>query len=69
MTIVIGIQKIYLMSIKIFHFQLRNKKIEERNKLVCNIHGEENWVVDIKALDKALNDGLILKKMYIGNSF
>ena len=69
MTIVIRIQKIYLMFIKIFHFQLKDKKIEKRNKLVCNIHDDENCVVDIKALNKALNDGLTLKKMYIGNSF
>ena len=55
MRIVIRIQKIYLIFIKIFRFQLKEKKIEKYNKLICNIHDKENCVVDIKALDQAYN--------------
>ena len=31
------------------------KKIKKCNKLICNIHDKENYVVDIRALKQALN--------------
>ena len=40
------------------------KKIEKRKKLVCNVHNKENYVIHIRALKQALNDGLILKKVH-----
>ena len=36
------------------------KKIEKCNKLVCAFYEKENYVVHIKALKQALNNGLIL---------
>ena len=40
------------------------KKTEKCNKLACNIHDKENYVVDIKAVKQALNHGLISKKVH-----
>ena len=39
-------------------------KIGKCNKLVCDFHNKENYVVHIKVLKQALNHGLILKKVY-----
>ena len=36
-------------------FLPERKKIEKCNKLVCNIHDKENYVVHIRALKEALN--------------
>ena len=44
----------------IFHFYLKEKKIEKFNKLVCNILNKEH----IRALKQALNHGLIFKKVH-----
>ena len=37
-------------------------KINKCNKLVCTVQDKENYVIHIKALKQALNNGLILKK-------
>ena len=39
--------------------RMKNNKC---NKLVCNLYGENNYVVHIRTLKQALNHGLILKK-------
>ena len=44
-------------------FLPEKKKIEKCNKLVCNMQDKENYVVHIRALEQALNHGLILKKV------
>ena len=49
-------------------FLAERKKIRKCNKLVCNIHDKENYVVHIRALKQALNQGLILKKSTQSNS-
>ena len=41
-------------------FLPERKKIEKCKKLVCNIHNKENYVINIRALKQALNNGLIL---------
>ena len=43
-------------------FVSERMKIKKYNKLVCNIHDKENYVVHIRALKQVLNHGLILKK-------
>ena len=43
-------------------FLAERMKINKCKKLVCNINDKENYVVHIRALKKALNHGLILKK-------
>ena len=45
-------------------FLPERKKIKKCNKLVCNMHDKENYVVHIRALKQASNHGLILKKVY-----
>ena len=45
-------------------FLAERKKIGKCKKLVCSIHGKENYVVHIRPLKQALNDGLILKKVH-----
>ena len=57
-------QQIYLIFIVIYHFYLQERKLQKCKKLVCNIHDKENYVVRIRALKKALNHGLILKKVH-----
>ena len=43
-------------------FSAERKKIKKFNNLVCSIHEKEKYVVYIRALKQALNQGLILKK-------
>ena len=45
-------------------FSPERKKVKKCNKVVCNIHDKENYVVHIRALKQASNHGLILKKVY-----
>ena len=45
-------------------FLPKRKKIKTCNKLVCNIHDKENYVVHTKALKQPLNHGLIPKKVH-----
>ena len=45
-------------------FLPERKKINECNKLVCDVHDKKNYVVNIKALKQALNHGLIQKKAH-----
>ena len=40
------------------------KKSQKCNKLLCNIHSKENYIVHIRALKEALSHGLILKKVH-----
>ena len=40
------------------------KKTKKFNKLVCNINDKENSIVHIADLKKALNHGLIPKKVH-----
>ena len=45
-------------------FLPERKKIGICNKLAFDFHNKSNYVVHIKALKQALNQGLILKKLY-----
>ena len=45
-------------------FLPERNKIKKCNKLVCNVHDKENYVVHIRALKQALNHGQILKKVH-----
>ena len=44
-------------------FLPERKKIEKCNKLVCTVQDKENYIVHIRLLKQALNQGLILKKV------
>ena len=39
-------------------------KINKCSKLTCTVQNKENYVIHIRALKKALNNGLILKKVH-----
>ena len=39
-------------------------KINKCSKLACNFYDKNNYVVHIRALKQALNNGLILKKVH-----
>ena len=45
-----------------FPFLPERMKINKCNKLVCNLYDQKNYVVYIRTLKEALNNGLILKK-------
>ena len=50
-------------------FLPERNKTKECNKLICNVHDKENYVVHIRALKQPLNHGLILKKLREGIQF
>ena len=39
-------------------------KIDKCNKLVCNLYDKNNYIVQIRSLKKALDYGVILKKVH-----
>ena len=45
-------------------FLPKRMKINKCSKLVCNVEDKENYIVYIRALKQALNNGLILKKVH-----
>ena len=44
-------------------------KPKECNKLVCSLHDKNNYVVHIRTLKQALNDGSVLKQIHRGIQF
>ena len=49
---------------KYLSFVPERKKVEKAEKLICSIDDKEKYVILIRALKQALNDGLKLKKVY-----
>ena len=47
-----------------FPFLAKRMKIDNCKKLVCNLYHKEKCIIHIRALKKALNHGLILKKIH-----
>ena len=45
-------------------FLPERKKLETVEKLVCSIEDKEKYVIHIRALKQALNNGLKLKKVH-----
>ena len=45
-------------------FLPERKKLEKVQKLVCSIEDKEKYVIHIRALKQALNNGLKLKKVH-----
>ena len=58
------IQKNCLIFIKIYHFYPKEKRLKKSKKLICSIENKEKYVIHIRALKKALNYGLKLKKVH-----
>ena len=55
----------YLLNLNCYlPFFSEGKKIEKCKKPVCNIHNKEKYVVDVRVLIRALNHGLILRKVH-----
>ena len=46
------------------HFFSERMKINKCNKLVCNLYDKKKYVVHMRNLKQALNNGLILKKVH-----
>ena len=57
-------RKNYLILIKTYNFYLIKKKIGKVEKLVCTLEDKEKYVVHIRALKKAINNGLKFKKVH-----
>ena len=51
-------------SDKDFPFLPERRKLEKVEKLVCSIEDKEKYVIHIRALKQALNNGLKLKKVH-----
>ena len=60
----LSIQKNYGVLIKIYYFYQKEKKIEKVEKLVCSIEDQEKYVIHIRALKQAINNGLTLEDVY-----
>ena len=45
-------------------FLPESKKVNKVEKLICSIEDKEKYVMHIRVLKQALNDGLILKKVH-----
>ena len=58
----------YLKKLHDLHSDLpcspERMKIDKCKKLVCNLYNKKKYVVYIRSLKKALNNGLILKKVH-----
>ena len=52
------------MFIKVYHFYLKEKKVNKVEKLICNIEDKEKYVMQIKVLKQALNHVLVLKNVH-----
>ena len=50
--------------IMIYHFCHRRMTIEKVEKLVDNLHDKTEYVINIRNLKQALNNGLVFKKVY-----
>ena len=50
--------------IKNYHFYQKEKKLVKVEKLVCSIEDKEKYVIHIRALKQALNNGLKFKKVH-----
>ena len=61
---ILSIQKNYGVLIKTYYFYQREKKIEKVEKLVCSIEDKDKYVIHIRALKQALNNGLKLKEVH-----
>ena len=59
-----SIQKNYLVFINTYHFYQKDKKLEKVEKLVCNIEDKEKYVIHIRPLKQALNNGLKFKNVH-----
>ena len=57
-----NILKIYMIYKVIYHFYQKEWKLQNFNKLVCNLYDSKNYAVHKRNLKQALNHGLILKK-------
>ena len=45
-------------------FLSERKKVSKVEKLICNIEDKEKYVIHIKVLKQAVNNGLVFKKVY-----
>ena len=59
------IQKKELFNLhKDLPFLPESKKVNKVEKLICSIENKEKYVIHIRALEQALNHGLVLKKVH-----
>ena len=58
-----NILKNYTSSIITYHFHQEERIIRKAKKLVANLHDKNKFVIHIRNLKQALNNGLVLKKV------
>ena len=64
LKLMFNILKNYMNFIMIYHFCHRRMTIEKVEKLVDNLHDKTEYVINIRNLKQALNNGLVFKKVY-----
>ena len=58
----LDILKVYINFTMTYPFFSERMKIEKVEKLVANLHDKEEYVIHIRNLKQALNQGSIIKK-------
>ena len=48
----------------IYHFYQKELKLKKVEKLVANLHGKTEYVIQIRNLKQELNHGLVLEKIH-----
>ena len=64
LKLMFNILKNYMNFIMIYHFCHKRITIEKVEKLVDNLHDKTEYVINIRNLKQALNNGLVFKKVY-----
>ena len=64
LKLMFNILKNYMNFIMIYHFCHKRMTIEKVEKLVDNLHDKTEYVINIRNLKQALNNGLVFKKVY-----
>ena len=64
LKLMFNILKNYMNFIMIYHFCHKRVAIEKVEKIVDNLHDKTEYVINIRNLKQALNNGLVFKKVY-----
>ena len=64
LNLMFNILKNYMNFIMIYHFTRRNENCRKVEKLEANLHHKTEYVIHIRNLKQALDNGLVLKKVH-----
>ena len=59
-----NILKNYIVFAIIYHFYLKEQKLEKVERLVVTLHDGKEYAIHLKNLKTSVNHGLVLKKVH-----